>query len=199
MSLPRWLLRALAGTVLAGWFGSWTLFALVIAPTAFQVLPSQAAAGTFVGPVLGTLHNYGIFAGIALALLGGLLRRGRLAIVIPVVLTALCAISEYLVTPAIAELQPRSFGLDQEKEAAERFSDLHQISLFPNDSVKKARVTVLGIDVNHDITSLRLIVSGHVATPKGNVDAIGQIVDQDAVSDVEDRDHRPSRSIIRLN
>ena len=130
MSLPRWLLRALAGTVLAGWFGSWTLFALVIAPTAFQVLPSQAAAGTLVGPVLKNLHDYGIFAGIALALLGGLLRRGRLAIVIPVVLTALCAISEYLVTPAIAELQPRSFGVAQEKEAAERFSDLHQISRY---------------------------------------------------------------------
>jgi hypothetical protein len=116
--------------VLAGWFGSWTLFALVIAPTAFQVLPSQAAAGTMVGPVLRALHNYGIFAGITLALLGGLLRRGKLAIVIPVVLTALCAISEYLITPAIAELQPRSFGVDQEKEAAERFSNLHQISRY---------------------------------------------------------------------
>ncbi len=130
MSLPRWLLRALAGTLLAGWFGSWTLFALVIAPTAFQVLPTQAAAATLVGPVLRALHNYGIFAGIALALLGGLLQRGRLAIVVPVVLTALCAVSEYLVTPAIADLQPRSFGVDLEQEAAERFSDLHQISRY---------------------------------------------------------------------
>ena len=127
---PIWLVRALALALVGGWFGAFSLFSLVIAPTAFQVLPSQAAAGALVSPVLGVLHNYGILAGISLTALGALMRQGKVAIVFPVVLTALCAISEYLVTPAITELGPRSFGEDHEVEAARRFSDLHQVSRY---------------------------------------------------------------------
>ena len=41
----RWALQAAVWTLLAGWFGAFSFFALVIAPTAFQVLPSQAVAG----------------------------------------------------------------------------------------------------------------------------------------------------------
>lgn len=124
----RWLLQATTWVLLAGWFGSFSLFAFVIAPTAFQVLPSQAAAGALVGPVLASLHNYGIVAGMLLAALGASLRRGGLVIALPLVLAGVCAVSEYAVTPAINEVQPHSFGEQLQREASERFSDLHQTS-----------------------------------------------------------------------
>ena len=124
----RWALQATTWVLLAGWFGSFSLFALVIAPTAFQVLPSQAAAGVFVGPVLASLQAYGIVAGLCLTALGGALRRGWLAVTLPLALAATCAVSQYAVTPAINEVQPRTFGEQQERDATERFSLLHQTS-----------------------------------------------------------------------
>jgi hypothetical protein len=126
----RWAMRASAWILLAGWFGSYSLFAFVIAPTAFQVLPSQAAAGSLVSPVLAVLHNYGILAGVALTGLNVAARRGWLMVSVPLVLACACAVSEYWVTPAIGEVLPRSFGIAQEEEPAERFSRLHQTSRF---------------------------------------------------------------------
>lgn len=126
----QWVLRATAWALLAGWFGSFGLFALVIAPTAFQVLPSQAAAGALVSPVLGTLHNYGIVAGVALSAIAAGMRRGPWLVAAPLALAAVCAFSEYWITPGIAEVQPRSFGEQHEAAAAERFSDLHQVSRY---------------------------------------------------------------------
>ena len=59
--MTTWL-RATEALLLGGWFGSWALFALVIAPTAFRELPSGEIAGQLVGPVLRVLHYYGIVA-----------------------------------------------------------------------------------------------------------------------------------------
>jgi hypothetical protein len=124
----RWALQATTWVLLAGWFGSFSLFALVIAPTAFQVLPSQEAAGAFVGPVLASLHAYGIFAGLSLTALSVAQRQGWLAVALPLALAVTCAVSQYGVTPAINEVQPRSFGEHQQADAAVRFSQLHQTS-----------------------------------------------------------------------
>ena len=124
----RWALQATAWVLLAGWFGAFSFFGFVIAPTAFQVLPSQEAAGALVAPALASLHAYGIFAGLSLAALGAALRRGWPVVVLPLALAVTCAVSEYGVTSAINEVQPRSFGEELEEEAAERFSDLHQTS-----------------------------------------------------------------------
>jgi hypothetical protein len=125
-----WVVRAAAWTLVGGWFGAFTLFAFVIAPTAFQVLPSQAAAGALVSPVLAALHNYGLLAGVALAGLGVLMRRGWFVVVAPLLLAAICGFSEYWVTPEIDAVGPRSFGIDQEEEASRRFSTLHQTSRY---------------------------------------------------------------------
>ena len=89
----KWALQAVAWILLAGWFGAFSFFALKIAPTAFQVLPSQAAAGALVAPLLASLHNYGIVAGALLAALGAALRGGRLAVALPLALAAICAVS----------------------------------------------------------------------------------------------------------
>ena len=124
----RWALQAMSWVLLAGWFGAFSFFAFVIAPTAFQVLPSQTAAGILVAPLLAILHNYGIVAGVGLAGLGAFLRRGWLMVALPLALAVTCAVSEYGVTRAINEVQPRTFGVHQEPDAAEAFSNLHQIS-----------------------------------------------------------------------
>ena len=71
-------LRTSAWLILGTWTGAWVLFALVIAPTALRVLPGSQAAGQLIGPVLESLHLYGIAAGVALAGLSLLLRRGAL-------------------------------------------------------------------------------------------------------------------------
>jgi hypothetical protein len=72
-------LRAVRWLSLGGWLGSWALFALVIAPTAFRVLPSGDIAGALVSPVLRTLHLYGVLAGAVLFAIAFALReRGLL-------------------------------------------------------------------------------------------------------------------------
>ena len=123
-----WLLRAISLVILAGWFGSFGLFALVVAPKAFSVLPSHAVAGELVAPVLAALHNYGIAAGLALGGLGWIGRGGRAEIALPVLLAGICGLSEYIVTPAITAVEPTAFGSAMERESAERFSTLHQTS-----------------------------------------------------------------------
>ena len=142
--IASWLLRTASWLLLGGWFGSWGLFAVVIAPTAFQVLPTQAAAGDLVGPVLGILHNFGIFAGVSLAALAVLRRQGWLLIALPLGLAALCAGSEYGITPAINAVQPQSFGSSQQANAADRFSMLHQASRYLFGTVE---LGVLGLIV----------------------------------------------------
>jgi hypothetical protein len=125
-----WLLRATTSILLGGWLGSWGLFAFVVAPTAFQVLPSQAAAGDLVAPVLADLHHYGMAAGLLVAALSALRRLPWPLVAAPLVLAALCAITQYGITPAINAVEPRTFGPGYEEEAALRFSQLHQSSRY---------------------------------------------------------------------
>jgi len=148
-----WVLRTALWLLLGGWLGAWGLFGLVIAPTAFQVLPSQAAAGALVAPVLSALHNYGIVAGIGLALLGVLLRRRPLLVALPACLALLCAISEYRVTRAIEQVAPRSFGEQQDPEAAVRFSELHQTSRLLYGCVGLGVLALVGLQVLADSES----------------------------------------------
>ena len=124
----NWGLRGLHHLLLGTWLGSWVLFALVVAPTAFRVLPSGTAAGQLVGPILDTLHLGGIVAGLALALvaLGG--RQGIFRIALPLLLAAICAASQFGITAAIDQVRPVAFGPGATPQGAERFSQLHQWS-----------------------------------------------------------------------
>ena len=56
-----------AALVSAAWLGSVALFGAVVAPAAFDVLPSRALAGTLVGRVVPVLFVTGIFVGVLLA------------------------------------------------------------------------------------------------------------------------------------
>lgn len=123
------LLRSLLWLLLGGWVGSWLLFALVVAPTAFRVLPSTPVAGSLVGPVLDALHLYGAAAGLALAVLALLLRRGWLRIALPLAMSAACLISQFGVSAALAEIRDQAFGPGGSEMVAAHFTRLHRISM----------------------------------------------------------------------
>ncbi len=123
------LLRSLLWLLLGGWVGSWSLFGLVIAPTAFRVLPSAEMAGTLVGPVLTSLHLYGAIAGAALALLAWAMGRGRLRVALPLLLAAACLYSQFGVSGEIAEIRDLAFGPEGSAEVAARWNLLHRISV----------------------------------------------------------------------
>lgn len=122
-------LRSLHWLLLGGWVGSWMFFALVLARLAFRVLPSPEVAGQLIGPTLATLHWYGAFAGLALAGLAALLRRGRLLVALPLVLAVACLVSELGVTPQLAALRDLAFGPDGNVESAAAYRRWHGISM----------------------------------------------------------------------
>ena len=123
-------LRSTLWLVLGSWLGAWLLFAVGVAPTAFRVLPSTELAGALVSPLLRGLHLYGMSAGLALAALGLALGRGRLLLVLPLVMAAVCGFSEFWVTANMAVVRPEAFGPGATSEAAARFSTLHIASRF---------------------------------------------------------------------
>ena len=122
-------LRALSWLVLGGWLGAWVLFAFVIAPTAFRVLPSTEIAGHLIAPVLATLHLYGVVAGLALAALAWGLARTGWCVWLALSMSALCAVSHFGVTAQIEAIRPLVFGPQGSPEVAARFQLLHRISM----------------------------------------------------------------------
>lgn len=122
-------LRSVLWLLLGGWVGSFALFGLVIAPTAFRVLPSTEIAGTLVGPVLTALHLYGAVAGLGVALVALVLGRGRLRVGLPLALAAACLYSQFGVSAEIAEIRDKVFGPEGSAALAGRWSLLHRVSV----------------------------------------------------------------------
>jgi hypothetical protein len=146
------VLRCALWVVLGGWNGAWALFAFVVARVAFQVLPTTALAGKVVGPVLAALHLYGAVAGVALALLGGALGRGRPAIALPLALSALCLVSHFAVTSEIEEIRELVFGPGGSPELAARFQHLHRLSMGIYTAVGLGAYALLWLHVRADAT-----------------------------------------------
>jgi len=126
----RWnlALRSALWLLLAGWFGSWATFGFVVAPLAFNVLPSNEIAGSLVVPVLKALHLYGAAAGLILALLARALRRGPLLTALPLLMSALCLVSHFGVSPQMDEIRDLAFGPPEDVESAALFYRLHMVS-----------------------------------------------------------------------
>ena len=147
----EWIALTALWIVRGGWLGAWALFALVVAPVAFTVLPSSGIAGTIVGPVLSTLHYYGIAAGVTLAGLSLALGRGRGLAAIGLVLAVLCGLSEYGISRAIAEVRPAAFGEGATAEAAAAFGRLHQASQLVYAVIGAAIVMLIGLHAREDL------------------------------------------------
>lgn len=122
-------LRAISWLLLGGWIGAWVLFAFVVAPTAFRVLPSTQIAGQLIGPVLATLHLYGAGAGVTLSASAWGLSRTGICLWLPLAMSALCLVSQFGVTSQIEAIRPLVFGPQGSPEFAARFQLLHQLSM----------------------------------------------------------------------
>jgi hypothetical protein len=136
--------------LLGGWVGSFGLFGLVIAPTAFTVLPSTEIAGTLVAPVLTSIHLYALVAGLGLAALAAALGRGRLRIGLPLVLAAACAYSQFGVSAEIAEIRDGAFGPEGSIQSAARWNALHEVSMGLFIGVSIGILVLLGLHAASD-------------------------------------------------
>ena len=121
--------------LVASWLGAAVLFAAVVAPAAFSVLPSRALAGALVGRVLPAVFIAGLV--VALLALGIGFRDGApflKARLLSAVLVALsCAAAHFLVGPRIERLR-QTIGspvgeLAVEDERRVAFGRLHRASV----------------------------------------------------------------------
>lgn len=112
---------------LGGWIGVLVLCGGLVARAAFQEIGDPHVAARFVGRVVGAVQLTGIFLGLALATLGGTLRRGRLAVALPLVLVALCAANQFWVSPAVAAIDLTDPAAAA--GAGMRFARLHELSV----------------------------------------------------------------------
>jgi len=118
--------------LLAAWLGASTLFATVVAPAAFAVLPSRSLAGALVGRVLPVVYTAGIVVALGAMVLdrrgGGRAPRGRRAALAVAALA--CAVAQLVVAPRIEQLRAESGGGDAitEDNARRAFGRLHTAS-----------------------------------------------------------------------
>lgn len=107
-------LRAQTSTLLlAAWFGAALITVAVVAPGAFEVLPSRTLAGAMVGRVLPTLFVAGMVIGILVAALARDPRSGTVSrwVAIPAVVTALsCGVAQFVITPKLDRLRAEIGG-----------------------------------------------------------------------------------------
>ena len=127
-----WMLRFLMLLALIVWIGGIIFFAFVLAPTLFTVLPSPQMAGSVVSPTLSKLHNIGLIAGLVFLICSvvynwrryaqlRLLRATHIAIVLMLALTAM---SQFVVTPRMQQLRTSPSGLET-SSARQEFDSLH--------------------------------------------------------------------------
>lgn len=126
-------MRGVVAVLLSAWLGATVLFAAVVAPAAFRVLPSRTLAGVLVGAVLPVLFWMG--AGIGAVAFLSLRQRAarRWALGAALLLTATSLGAEVVVGRAIGRLRS-AIGPDLEAVPASdprrrAFGRLHGVSV----------------------------------------------------------------------
>src|SRR6476660_908708 len=94
----------IAVALLAAWLGAATVFAAVVAPAAFDVLPSRTLAGALVGRVLPVLFWSGVVVGVATAWLGARLPQSPSRMAAAVVIVVSCLVAQLFIAPRIERL-----------------------------------------------------------------------------------------------
>jgi len=120
--------------LLALWIGAALLFAIVVAPAAFSVLPSRSLAGALVGRVLPVLFYAGVVIGSVIVLLDLIGKTGSWGRTAAGAVSALaCAIAQLVVGTRIDRLRAAIGGpldalaADDPRRIA--FGKLHAISV----------------------------------------------------------------------
>lgn len=121
------MLRSTLWLWLGAWIGAMALFSAATR-VAFQVIPDPAVAGSLVGALLHPLLAIGAISGVVLSILAIRLGRGRVTIVLPLVLATACLINQFGVSRAVAEIPLTDPGLSP--ELAGRFAALHRLSVW---------------------------------------------------------------------
>jgi hypothetical protein len=97
---------ALASLIaLCVWLGAAALTALVVAPAAFEVLPSRTLAGSLVGRVLPVLFWSGLAIGLGVAAAAWSTPRPLARTAAAVVMAAACAVAQLVVAPRIQRIR----------------------------------------------------------------------------------------------
>jgi hypothetical protein len=120
--------------LLALWIGAALLFAIVVAPAAFSVLPTRTLAGALVGRVLPVLFYAGVVIGSLIVILDLMGKTGSWARTAAGAVSALaCAIAQLVVGTRIDRLRAAIGGpldalaVDDPRRIA--FGQLHAISV----------------------------------------------------------------------
>ena len=125
-AVPRPWLRALLWLWLGALIGALGLFGAVTR-VAFEVVPEPAIAGHLVRRLLDPLLAISAVSGVGLAALGSTLGRGRLALIVPLLLSITCIVNQFGVSRAVAEIHLND--PDLAPGLAARFATLHQLSV----------------------------------------------------------------------
>ncbi len=132
--MTRSLTSALVSVVLlAAWLGAATVVAAVVAPAAFDVLPTRTLAGALVGRVLPMLFWSGVIVGLASAWLGARLPISPGRIAGAIVLVASCLVAQLVIAPRIERVRAAIGGpvdaLDPANPLRQSFGRLHGASV----------------------------------------------------------------------
>lgn len=120
--------------LLSLWLGGALLFAAVVAPAAFAVLPSRALAGALVGRVLPVVFSAGVLIGALSVILESVARTGAWGrTAAGAVLAIACAVAQLLVVPRIDRLRAQISGaveaLAVDDPRRVTFGRLHAVSV----------------------------------------------------------------------
>lgn len=124
---PPGSLRPILWLWLGAWIGAMACFG-AMTRSAFGVIPDPAVAGSLVAALLHPLLAIGAVSGIGLSILALWMGRGRVTIVLPLILATACLINQFGVSRAVAEIRLTDPGLSP--ELASRFAALHRLSVW---------------------------------------------------------------------
>jgi hypothetical protein len=119
--------------LLAAWLGAAVIVAAVVAPAAFDVLPTRTLAGELVGRVLPVLFWSGIVTGLVVLLAGWRLPLSRAHAASAFVFVAACVVAQLVIAPRIERVRAAIGGpidaLDPANPLRHAFGRLHGLSV----------------------------------------------------------------------
>lgn len=119
--------------LLAAWLGAALVVAAVVAPAAFDVLPTRTLAGALVGRVLPTLFWSGVVVGLAVLWMGWRLPFPETRTGAAFVLVAACLVAQLVIAPRIERIRGEIGGpmdaLDPSNPLRQSFGRLHGLSV----------------------------------------------------------------------
>jgi hypothetical protein len=119
--------------LLAAWLGAAGIVAAVVAPAAFDVLPTRTLAGALVGRVLPVLFWSGVVVGVLVFWMGWRMPFPESRTAAAFVLVAACLVAQLVIAPRIERVRAAIGGpvdaLDPSSALRQSFGRLHGMSV----------------------------------------------------------------------